>query len=1157
MKNKKVPAPFEVDPHKTERTIVAVLTHWMRNIIEEKKIELGPPDVETSGEDRKMPDAVIFESPRSNKVVCVIEAKPPQCDVFNETELKEPARQKAVSRKAPYFALTNFKKLVWYNTQKVNEQRPEEEQIIHIFTLSELESMNDIERTRYSEPIKKKLEEFLIKLSNVYSGKEHEPKLAIDELLIYRIQEKISVLTRYYRGIIEDQCHKDAIFAKQLKKWFLDQGWSFAWQPQDFDKAARQTAYLLVNKILFYDLLHAKRPKDLDPLYIPVTTSKGSLLKSILQGYFNLVLDIDYETIYTADFIDSLAFPNSEEVVEEIGEFTNLLFRYDFSKLGYEVIGRIFERLIPQSERHQMGQYFTNSDVVDIILKFCMLHEDDTVLDPSCGAGTFLVRAYQHKKLMNPRLIHENILEKLWGNDIAKFPAHLATINLAIKNLGVDQNYPNILQEDFFAVHVGEEGFDPDTWRKKRAKTLGKDEREILYPRWFNCIVGNPPYTRQEEMSEISPQDNEYKESLIKKAVMDLKGENKLADIGKRAGIHAYFFVHGAKLLLDGGFFGFIVSNSWLDVDYGKGLQEFFLNTYKIVAIIESKIERWFEDADINTCIIILQKCGDKTARDENLARFVYLKKPLRELIPPAQDNWEKEVERLNEIDKLKKMILYHTSFYENEDMRISPILQKELWEEGFDPIENKYAGSKWGKYLRAPEIYFTILKKGNDILVPLKEVAAVRRGFTSGANEFFYLTEEEITRKRIEKEYWMHQDEAGNWIQNKVIIKAIESPKALLEPDHLVNFVLLVSTDRKTLKNKYVLRYIKTGERSGFHQRPTCASRGPSREWFDLGEKISDSIAFPERTRLRHIVFYNPQKVFLNKNLYGIQPFDADLSSVITLILNSTLTILYTELFARQPGGGGGPLDIDVYVVKEILIPKIELIKQHREKITRLLSLLERKISSIFIELGADSVEEVSLDKVTPDRRELDKIIMGDILGLTEAEQLEVYRAVVDLVKSRIDKAKSLQNGSRTKEGIDISSFIHTVLEKLGEKTMGKFYEEKIPGMDTLKTVTLLKNTKTSEIRNGLFGYELKSGKDYISCGSEDEARYLQVFLDIGLNEVKIPENVEYLKALLPELEALKRSHDEIIDSYLESIVSTKTRDKLRHLLWAEIMKL
>jgi hypothetical protein len=41
------------------------------------------------------------------------------------------------------------------------------------------------------------------------------------------------------------------------------------------------------------------------------------------------------------------------------------------------------------------------------------------------------------------------------------------------------------------------------------------------------------------------------------------------------------------------------------------------------------------------------------------------------------------------------------------------------------------------------------------------------------------------------------------------------------------------------------------------------------------------------------------------------------------------------------------------------------------------------------------------------PDRRELDKIVFG-ALGLTEEEQLEVYRAVLELVKNRLLKAKS-----------------------------------------------------------------------------------------------------------------------------------------------------
>lgn len=61
-KSSKIPNPFETISHKTERTGVAILMHWMREIIKEKDLYLGPPDVETSNTDGKFPDTVIFES---------------------------------------------------------------------------------------------------------------------------------------------------------------------------------------------------------------------------------------------------------------------------------------------------------------------------------------------------------------------------------------------------------------------------------------------------------------------------------------------------------------------------------------------------------------------------------------------------------------------------------------------------------------------------------------------------------------------------------------------------------------------------------------------------------------------------------------------------------------------------------------------------------------------------------------------------------------------------------------------------------------------------------------------------------------------------------------------------------------------------------------
>ncbi|MCL0090529.1 N-6 DNA methylase [Dehalococcoidia bacterium] len=1148
----RMPSPFEPMAYKVERSAVAVLMHWMRGIIEQKALDLGLPDVETYGPDGKSPDLVIYESRRSQNVLCVIEAKLPHFDVFDYENLKEPARGKATRRGAKYFATTNFRQLIWFNTEKVNAQMPEEEQVVDKYHLSELENLGRIEETRYKESITRQLEAFLVKLYAVYTEKEPEPKQAVDEFLIYRLHSKINTLSRYYTTIIDNRCHKDDGFAAELGKWFVSQGWSFVWQRQDFDKAARQTAYLLVNKILFYNVLQAKRPHQLAPLEIPRGLFRGAQVQKILQSFFDELLKIDYETIYTTDFIDVIAFPDEKEVVKEIKELVNVLRQYDFSRLG-DVIGPIFERLIPRDERHNLGQYFTNDDVVDIILKFCLRYEDDKLLDPACGAGTFLVSAYRHKKLMNQRLGHEDILDTLWGNDIAKFPAHLATINLAIRDLGVDKNYPNILQEDFFTLLSTEGGFElPAKSRQAIAMRLDMKEREVTYPRWFDCIVGNPPYTRQEEMREIAPQVKEYKGEIIERALRDNTGR-RIAEISKRAGIHAYFFVHGTKFLRDGGRFGFIVSNSWLDVDYGKGLQEFFLNNYKIIAVVESKVERWFEEADINTCIVILEKCRDKKKRDGNLVRFVYLFQPLRHFIPPAQDMWQQQVERLNEIGKLIKTILAHSEFYQNEELRIFPISQAELWEEGFDKEEGTYVGAKWGKYIRAPAIFFKILEKGKGKLVPLKEVAEVRRGFTTGANEFFYLTEEEINRRGIEREFWMHQDNHGNWVPNYVIKSPRECKSIVVRPEDLKYRVLMIHKDRKDLKGTNVLKYIDEGERKGYHLRPTYASR---ERWYELPQ-IKAHVLSKRFVHVAFGFFLNPHELFVGDTFFSISLKNKRWTRSVGAMFNSSLWSFMTEIYGRTVMGEGvlliyGPEIAPMPVLDFSRLP----VSEGNNLLEKLGNFKGRPILSVFSELGANSPEEVSLDKVKPDRRELDKIVMGEILGLTDEEQLEVYRAVVDLVRSRIEKARSFGKKRKTKEGIDIDLLVKTVMETLGEDTLGKFFREKVLIRKPLVKRTLPPASAEIRLEQDLFGWRLSWGRQHLACTSEPEARYLKVWMEAGLDTVKVPKDEDCLKAIVPELEALKQKTDEVFENYLGSILDPRTRQRLLHQLWREVMK-
>lgn len=178
-KSIRVASPFDIASHKTERTANQKLVEWINQIIKDRHLPLGIAEQETVGVDRKQPDIIIYESLRSEKVLCVIELKPPYFSAFDEAELKKPAWEKANKRKARYFATSNFQWLIWFSTEKANKMEPEERQVIDKFHLSSIENLDDIEDVRFKNPIIKGIERFLEELVNVHTGIKPEPLLPI------------------------------------------------------------------------------------------------------------------------------------------------------------------------------------------------------------------------------------------------------------------------------------------------------------------------------------------------------------------------------------------------------------------------------------------------------------------------------------------------------------------------------------------------------------------------------------------------------------------------------------------------------------------------------------------------------------------------------------------------------------------------------------------------------------------------------------------------------------------------------------------------------------------------------------------------------------------------------------------------------------------
>ncbi|MEM3796007.1 MAG: N-6 DNA methylase, partial [Archaeoglobaceae archaeon] len=599
-----------------------------------------------------------------------------------------------------------------------------------------------------------------------------------------------------------------------------------------------------------------------------------------------------------------------------------------------DVIGRVYEELIPDVERHRLGQYYTPPPIVELITEMCIRSPNDKVLDPACGSGSFLVKAYHKlkdmKKKENPfadeNRLHEEILNQLYGVDINPFPAQLSSINLAIRNLRVPSRHMNIIVSDFFKVKPSM-GIIPEV----------------------DVVVTNPPYTRQEEM--------EYKDQIREEALTYSDGSKIQLDA--RAGIYAYFFTHSAKFLKEHGMMGQITSDTWLDVGYGEGLKQFFLDHFKIHAIIWYDV-RAFEKALVGTCITILEK-EDKSReeRENNLVKFVRIKKAI-----PTEG--------------LVRIIEEAKENFEDERIGITVKKQKEL-----EPKD------KWGKYLRAPTIYYRILNHPK--VTKLGKIALVRRGITSGANEFFYLDKEKIKLWSIEEKYL------------KPIVVSPKEKKIEITLDDIDQWVLYVHKGKEELAGTNVLKYIQWGEEvetrikggikggtviKGYHNLSTVKSR---KLWYAVGEREPAPILRSRRIWERCMYFLNKADALANDSLYEIHPINKNDVDVLAGILNSSLTALISELEGRFYGGG--VLELEIYETKNMTIVdpnKLSLNeKQNIEKALSKVCEAQRK--------GDEKLEQEA-------RRELDYAVF-DILGLAEDERRQVYEGLEALRRMRLQR--------------------------------------------------------------------------------------------------------------------------------------------------------
>jgi type I restriction-modification system DNA methylase subunit len=969
----------------TEWTFAADAAKWMSLFLHaQAKLPFADAKVEQrSSGSAKRSDLILYD--RDGKPALTGEIKLPDT-VEGQTpfhaKLVNDARRKASRLCCPFFFTWNVNRLVLWQTGQEHE--------IRVFDAVQIRTRAELAAPEIERQLRERfLPSFLETFARIFKGEETFGALAMDQRFIRRLESCLYSLTNCVFPEMLERYQTKPPFRKDLNQWMREQDWLISEDPElvraDLDRATRLACYITGNKLVFYQALRRTRKFKLPKLEIPAHTDRAEALNAQFNELFHQAKTVthDYQTIFDGGFIDRVPFL-TDAVVERWRAFVQLLNDFDFRDLDQDVIGHIFQDLLGPEERHRWGQHYTQPEIADLINAFCIRKPEAVVLDPASGSGTFNVRAYARKKcLARGALTHADLLKQIFACEISEYAAHLTALNLATRDLIDGDNFPQVARADFFDTDPGKPFCAlPDSLGERR--TRGEIAERDVFLRQADAIVGNPPYVRQEGVTKPN------KERYLQVATAGWNG-TKLTG---RSDLHVYFWPHAARLLKDGGYFGFLTSSSWLDVDYGFKLQEWMLHYFEIVAVLESNCEPWFTGARVATCVTILRRCTDAAKRNANLVKFVQLRKPVGQLI----ESDGTEIGQQEASERFRDLIERTNETTSTADYRILVKPQQELWDEGCrdlgTPNENgedeeddtdendsgsgaaeqsslhepalaygrQYRGTKWGVYLRAPDFYFEMMRKFGGGTTPLGEIATVRYGFKSGCDDFFIL--EDISQEALAEEkdaaafklryrcprklvadgkvcIARSGDGSEHPIETEFLLPEVQSlmhiEKVLIRTKDVRHRMLVVSQPKSALKGKYVLHYIHFGERETFgtkiptHKRPSCSSR---KLWYDISNYPVGNIILPIIVQYRHIISWNKNRLPVNHALMVVAGDPGISDKALAAVLNSTLTAFIKPFFSRKLGNEANT-QLDVYAAK--MLPVVGVSRLPKDAVKRL----------------------------------------------------------------------------------------------------------------------------------------------------------------------------------------------------------------------------
>jgi type I restriction-modification system DNA methylase subunit len=381
-------------------------------------------------------------------------------------------------------------------------------------------------------------------------------------------------------------------------------------------------------------------------------------LRSIFRD-FDGYYDSDLFALHLVDqvFIESATIEN---IINGLYEIPGGMASYDFSLIDADVLGAVYEQYLghvatvakqrakeaqarmdlgfpseptfeltaKKERRKEHGIYYTPRFVTDYIVRETVGHFlkershneilNIKILDPACGSGSFLIRAYD--ELLNYHAYRSGksvteldqyerlpiLIKNVFGVDLDMQAVEIARLNLLLRSLAKRETLPSLadnIREGNSLISGTEEELKKyfgDKWQEKKPFNWEIEFKDIMASGGFDVVIGNPPYG-----DLLSEQEKNF---LL---------ETGFTSGGKTNDVFRFLVERGLKLLKENGLLGMILPNSYLTGIKYESFRNCVLQNAAIMALIDFGVIKVFEQGVFNS-ILILRKTIDERTRNNN-----------------------------------------------------------------------------------------------------------------------------------------------------------------------------------------------------------------------------------------------------------------------------------------------------------------------------------------------------------------------------------------------------------------------------------------------------------------------------------------------------------------------------------------------------------